>query len=131
MSNIKNEQSAKGGLSSLFGGTPSNQIQTESQTKAPEVEVKELNREELIETLSDESKELLKQEIKRRQYLKSGRPPKGKEKESEDSIPMTFRISPEKQEKLRNIALQRGLFIREILDKAIDLVIEDFEKESR
>ena len=44
---------------------------------------------------------------------------------------MTFRISPEKQGKLREIALQKGLFISEILDRGIDLVIAEYEKEER
>ena len=42
---------------------------------------------------------------------------------------MTFRISPEKQERLRDIALRKGLFISEILDRGIDLVIAEYEKE--
>ena len=44
---------------------------------------------------------------------------------------MTFRISPEKQTKLREIALQKGLFISEVLDRGIDLVIAEFEKEGK
>ena len=42
---------------------------------------------------------------------------------------MTFRVSQEKQIRLREIALQKGLFISEILDRAIDLVIAEYGKE--
>ena len=88
--------------------------------------------------LPDKPKQILDEreapqaEIRRRQYLKSGRPPgttKGKGRKSPDTIPMTFRISPEKQERLRDIALRKGLFISEILDRAIDLVTAEYEKE--
>jgi predicted DNA-binding protein len=38
---------------------------------------------------------------------------------------MTFRISPEKQERLREYALRKGLLIREVIEKGIDLVLEE------
>ena len=41
---------------------------------------------------------------------------------------MTFLISPEKQSRLREIALKEGLFIKEILDRGIDLVIAEYER---
>ena len=36
---------------------------------------------------------------------------------------MTCLIAPEKQERLREIALRRGLFLKEVLDRGIDFVI--------
>ena len=42
---------------------------------------------------------------------------------------MTFRVDPEKQETLREIALRKGLFISEVLDRGIDLLIEECKKE--
>ena len=42
---------------------------------------------------------------------------------------MTFLVSPEKQQRLREIALRKGLFLKEVLDRGIDLVIEEFERE--
>ena len=82
--------------------------------------------------MGEETREALQAEIRRRQYLKSGRPPgttKGTERKSPESVPMTFRVSQEKQIRLREIALQKGLFISEILDRAIDLVIAEYGKE--
>ena len=43
---------------------------------------------------------------------------------------MTFLISPEKQERLREIALRKGLFLKEVLDRGIDLVLEEYLRES-
>ena len=127
MSKIKDVNTAKVGLSGLFGG------QTQTQTGGLSLEEKPLNtKEEIEETLGEETKEALREEIRRRQYLKSGRPPgskSGTERKSPDTIPMTFRITREKQERLREIALRKGLFIAEVLDRGIDLVIKEFEEE--
>jgi hypothetical protein len=120
MSQIKDTQSAKVGLSGLFGGTP-------TPTSTPETPT---SREALEETLGEETRQALREDIQRRQYLKAGRPPgttKGGDRKTPDSVRMTFLVSPEKQEKLREIALRKGLFIKEILDRAIDLVIAEEE----
>lgn len=87
-------------------------------------------KEEIEETLSPETKEALQEEIRRRQYLKSGRPPgttKGTPRKNPGSVPMTFRISQEKQSLLREIALRKGLFISEVLERGIDLVISYYD----
>ena len=126
MSKIKDTQSAKIGLSGMFG-TP-----TQTGGLSPLEDRPLSTREEIEETMGEETREALREEIRRRQYLKSGRPPgttKGKERKSPESVPMTFRVSQEKQIRLREIALQKGLFISEILDRAIDLVIAEYEKE--
>lgn len=127
MSKIKDTQSAKIGLSGMFK-TPT----TQTGGLSPLEDRPLSTREEIEETMGEETREALQAEIRRRQYLKSGRPPgttKGKGRKSPDTIPMTFRISPEKQERLRDIALRKGLFISEILDRGIDLVIAEYEKE--
>lgn len=127
MSKIKDTQSAKIGLSGMFG-TPS----TQTGGLSPLEDRPLSTREEIEESMGEETREALQAEIRRRQYLKSGRPPgttKGKERKSPESVPMTFRVSQEKQIRLRDIALQKGLFISEILDRAIDLVIAEYEKE--
>lgn len=126
MSKIKDVQTAKVGLSGLFGTTS-----TQTGGLSP-LEDKPLStKEEIEETLGEETKEALQAEIRRRQYLKSGRPPgskKGTERKTPETIPMTFRITPEKQNRLREIALQKGLFISELLDRGIDLVIAEYEE---
>ena len=127
MSKIKDTQSAKIGLSGMFGTAS-----TQSGGLSPLEDKPLTTKEEIEETLGEETKEALQAEIQRRQYLKAGRPPgtkKGTERKSPDTIPMTFRISPEKQERLREIALRKGLFISEVLDRGIDLVIAEYEKE--
>ena len=127
MSKIKDVQTAKVGLSGLFGGGS-----TQTGGLSP-LEDKPLSTKEEVEsTLEEETLGALREEVRRRQYLKGGRPPgtkKGTERKNPDTIPMTFRITPEKQDKLREIALRRGLFIREILEEAIDLLISEYDKE--
>lgn len=131
MSKIKDVQTAKVGLSGLFGGLSTSPSQTGGLSPLEDRPL--TTKEEIEETVSQETREaLLKEEIRRRQYLKSGRPPgttKGTERKTPGTVPMTFRITPEKQETLREIALRKGLFISEVLDKAIDLVIEEYKEE--
>ena len=121
MSKIKDVQTAKVGLSGLFGNT----------SPSPEAKIDETplsSPEEVESSLGEETLEALRQERKRRQYLSSGRPPgstKGTPHKDPDSVPMTFRISPEKQERLREYALRKGLLIREVIEKGIDLVLEE------
>lgn len=126
MSQIKDDKSAKVGLSGLFGGRPNTEVRTGGTDLS--LERKELTKEELVETLSPETKEVLQKEIQRRQYLKAGRPPKGADAQTGGYTRMTFLISPEKQTRLREIALKEGLFIKEILDRGIDLVIAEYER---
>ena len=84
--------------------------------------------EEVEETLGDETLEALRKEMYRRKYRSSGRPPgstKGTPHKNPESVPMTFRISPEKQERLREYAIRKGLLIREVVERGIDLVLEE------
>lgn len=119
MSKIKDVSVVKMGISGMFK-------KEETPETSPVIQ-DNLTKEELIETLSDETKEELKKEIQRRQYLKAGRPPKGSSPKNGDYVRMTFLISPEKQEKLREIALQEGLFIKEVLERGIDMIIAEYE----
>lgn len=123
MSKIKDTKTAKEGLSSLFGKptTASGDVSIEKTDLS--------SKEEIEETLGEETREALKREVERRKYLKAGRPPKGTSSPYPQSSRMTFLLSPEKQEKIREIALRKGLFIKEVLDRGIDLVIEEFERE--
>ena len=129
MSKIKDENIAKVGLNGLFGGAkpqPTRQTQAEVLTSTKETE---LSIEELLDTFKDEeTRKALQNEVKRRQYMKAGRPFKGEEREGEKYVRMTFLISPEKQEKLREIALQEGLFIKEVLERGIDMVIAEYNR---
>lgn len=122
MSQIKDDKSAKVGLSGLFG-TRTNPETTTAPKTTPET-----TREEILQTLSPETREELKKEVQRRQYLKAGRPPKSEGRKKADYTRMTFIVSPEKQTRLREIALREGLFIKEILERGIDLVIEEYER---
>lgn len=119
MSKIKNVSVAKLGISGMFK-------KEDTPDTTPVIE-ENLTKEELIETLSEETREELKKEIQRRQYLKAGRPPKGSSPKGGDYVRMTFLITPEKQEKLREIALKEGLFIKEVLERGIDMIIAEYE----
>ena len=122
MSKIKDDKSAKVGLS----GLPRTRHNPET-APAPKTNP-ETAREEILQSLSPETREELQREVQRRQYLKAGRPPKSEGRKTPDYTRMTFIISPEKQTRLREIALREGLFIKEILDRGIDLVIEEYER---
>jgi hypothetical protein len=128
MSKIKDETIAKVGLNGLFGGVklqPTRPTPEEGLTSTQETN---LSTEELLDTLKDdETKQALLNEVKRRQYLKAGRPFKGEDRETGKYVRMTFLISPEKQERLREIALQEGLFIKEVLERGIDMVIAEYD----
>lgn len=128
MSKIKDENIAKVGLSGLFGTgkpQPTRPTPEEGLTSTKETD---LSPEELLETLKDdETKQALLNEVKRRQYLKAGRPFKGEDRETGKYVRMTFLISPEKQERLREIALKEGLFIKEVLERGIDMVIAEYD----
>lgn len=127
MSKIKDTQTAKVGLSGMFGGP------TSTPTPGLSLEEKPLSTKEEIEgTLEEETLQALQEEKERRQYLKAGRPPgskKGSPKKTPDYVRMTFLITPEKQDKLREIALRKGLFLKELLDQAIEKVIQEYEEE--
>lgn len=128
MSKIKDENIAKVGLSGLFGTgkpQPTRPTPEEGLTSTQETN---LSTEELLDTLKDdETKQALLNEVKRRQYLKAGRPFKGEDRETGKYVRMTFLISPEKQERLREIALKEGLFIKEVLERGIDMVIAEYD----
>ena len=130
MSKIKDESIAKVGLNGLFGGVKPQPVRetpqpVEGLTSTQETD---LSPEELLNTLKDdETKQALLNEVKRRQYLKAGRPFKGEDRETGKYVRMTFLISPEKQERLREIALQEGLFIKEVLERGIDMVIAEYD----
>ena len=121
MTKIKDVAKAKLGVSGMFGGT--------TEGLAPIEDRPLTTREEIEETLGEETREALRNELQRRQYLKAGRPPKGSGPKVSGSVRMTFLVSPEKQRKLRDISLRKGLFICEVLDRGIDLVIAEFERE--
>lgn len=128
MSKIKDVESAVGGLSRLLGTTP-------TPTSGELMEETELStKEEIEDTLSDETKEALREEIHRRQHRLSGRPPgstKGTPRKTPETISMTFRIKPEKQQILRDIAFRKGVLISEILERGIDLVIAEYKSEDK
>lgn len=125
MSRIKDEQNAKGGLNALFGST-------EAAGQLQPLENRPLaSKEEIVEALGEDTREALRQALERRQYLKAGRPPKGSGPKQPGYTRMTFIVSPEKQERLREIALREGLFLRELLEEGIDMIIAKYDKEER
>jgi hypothetical protein len=125
MSRIKDEKNAKGGLNALFGST-------EAAGQLQPLEDRPLaSKEEIEETLGEDTRGALRQALERRQYLKAGRPPKGSSPKQPGYTRMTFIVSPEKQESLREIALREGLFLRELLEEGIDMIIAKYGKEER
>lgn len=128
MSKIKDETIAKVGLSGLFGTAKPQPTKPTTEEGLTSTQETDLTNEELLDTIKDEeTKQALRNEVKRRQYLKAGRPYKGEDRETGKYVRMTFLISPEKQERLREIALQEGLFIKEVLERGIDMVIAEYD----
>ena len=127
MSKIKNVQTAKIGLSGLLGSSSPAPDTTGGLSPLEDTPLR--SREEVESTLEEETREALQREIQRRQYLKAGRPPRGSQPKSPEYVRMTFLVSPEKQERLREIALRKGLFLKEVLDRGIDLVLEEYARE--
>lgn len=121
MSKIKDEKTAKIGISGMFGGgsTETREVQMEERVLSTQKEVEE--------SLGEETLEALRKEAQRRQRLTSGRPPgstKGTPHKDPETVPMTFRITPEKQKEIREYALRNKLLIREVIEMGIDMVLE-------
>lgn len=119
----KREQRLKGGIDALFGGAS-------TRTAAPQpVQKEELTEQEAaIETVQDEE---LKEALRQRVLLGRGRPKKGRKKDSNTDLYTTICVKAniEKWAKVEYIALQETLQKKEVLELALDMLIEKYENE--
>lgn len=111
----------QGGVNALFGGT---------STRKPQQEAEAAPREEkdIISTVQDEE---LKQALRQRQMDGRGRPKKGRPHDSKTDGYGTVcaKANLEKWAKLEYIALQETLQKKEVLELALDMLIEKYERE--
>jgi len=111
------DKKIRGGVEALFGETPARQ----------EKEV-QLTAEETLESIQDEE---LKERLRQRQLDGRGRPKRGRPHDSKTDGYGTICVKAnlEKWEKMKYISLQESLQIKEVLELALDMVIEKYEKE--
>jgi hypothetical protein len=108
------------GMAVLFGDTPASQPQLSEETKN--------ETEAIIETVQDEE---LKEALRQRQLDGRGRPKRGRKKESktEGYGTICVKANLDKWEKVKYISLQETLQIKEVLELALDMLIEKYESE--
>ena len=112
----------RGGVAVLFGEAPA----SEPQRQEEEVQTSEASR--LLETVQDEE---LKEKLRQRQLEGRGRPKRGRPHDSktEGYGTVCVKANLEKWDKLRYISLQESLQLKEVLELAIDMLIEKYESE--
>lgn len=124
-----------GGLNELFG---ENSLQQEQQpTTPPAVEEAEVieeatpeEEEDLINSVEDEE---LREALRQKRMKGRGRPRKGviKAKKASDGYERACMIvSSEKYGKIKAISLRETLQIKEVMEAAMDLAIEAYEKKN-
>jgi len=117
----KKAEKLRGGVAVLFGEAPA-----PSQPQRQEEAQKETDA--LIETVQDEE---LKEKLRQRQLEGRGRPKRGRPHDSKTDGYGTVSVKAnlEKWEKLRYISLQESLQLKEVLELALDMLIDKYEGE--
>ena len=112
------KEQLRSGMAILFGEKPA----------SPQLEETPTASEELIETVQDEE---LKEALRQRQLDGRGRPRRGRKKESktEGYGTICVKANLDKWEKVKYISLQETLQIKEVLELALDMLIEKYENE--
>ena len=112
------KEQLRSGMAILFGEKPA----------SPQLEEIPTASEELIETVQDEE---LKEALRQRQLDGRGRPRRGRKKESktEGYGTICVKANLDKWEKVKYISLQETLQIKEVLELALDMLIEKYESE--
>jgi hypothetical protein len=118
----KREQRLKGGIDALFNGASTRAVEPEQE------EVVTTPQEEAIDTVQDEE---LKAALRERVLLGRGRPKRGRKKDSktEGYTTICVKANIEKWEKIEYIALHETLQKKEVLELAMDMLIEKYESE--
>ena len=112
------KEKLRSGMAILFGEMPA----------SPQLEEAPVQSEELIETVQDEE---LKEALRQRQLDGRGRPKRGRKKESktEGYGTICVKANLDKWEKVKYISLQETLQIKEVLELALDMLIDKYESE--
>ena len=118
----------KGGLNALFDRTDQDTNDTPT-TDAQAVEgakngEQSEEREELINTIEDEA---LREALRKRRLQGRGRPRKGVTKGGNEYSRTSLIVNEAKYAKVKEIALRNTLTTKEVLEAAMDLLIERYE----
>jgi hypothetical protein len=121
MAKTNRSEALKGGVNALFGGAPAREPQREAVAPSEEAE-------DIISTVQDEE---LKRALRQRQMDGRGRPKKGKPHSSKTDGYGTVcaKANLEKWAKLEYIALKETLQKKEVLELALDMLIDKYESE--
>lgn len=121
----KKAEKIRGGVAVLFGEAPASQPQRQEER---EVETQQSETDALIETVQDEE---LKAKLRQRQLEGRGRPKRGRPHDSKTDGygAVCVKANLEKWEKLRYISLQESLQLKEVLELALDMLIQKYEAE--
>lgn len=115
---MKKDERLKGGVAVLFGGAPATPATGKEETKSSE---------ELLETVKDQE---LKEKLRLRQMQgrgnKRGRP---HDKRTEGYGTICVKANLEKWAKIEYISLQETLQKKEVLELALDMLIDKYESE--
>lgn len=120
----KKAEKLRGGVAVLFGEAPASQPQRQEERE----EAQQRETDSLIETVQDEE---LKEKLRQRQLDGRGRPKRGRPHDSKTDGYGTICVKAnlEKWEKLRYISLQETLQLKEVLELALDMLIQKYEAE--
>lgn len=118
----KKADKLRGGVAVLFGEAPA------SEPQRQEEKVQTSGTDSLVDTIQDEE---LKEKLRQRQLDGRGRPKRGRPHDSKTDGYGTVSVKAnlEKWDKLRYISLQETLQLKEVLELAIDMLIEKYESE--
>ena len=120
---MTNKERLSGGLANLLTGA--DQSVTRQQPTEPEVTLPPI-----IETVEDaETRKRLEERLRKKQSIGRGRPRKN---ESPDGIAEGYArtsliINSEKWAKVKEIAFRETLTLKEVMDAALDIIIERYE----
>ena len=123
------EEELRGGLNALFGGsTPQNQTEPE---ETPRIQTEETTEQDETDLINSVESEALREALRKKRNEKRGRPRKGRDAngKSVDGYDRTSLIvNVEKWAKIKEIAFRETLTMKEILELALDMVIDKYEK---
>lgn len=124
----KRTEALKGGVDALFGGVQTREPQPQQEETTTSTQEETPEAEDIISTVQDKE---LQTALRQRQLDGRGRPKKGRPHDSktEGYGTVCVKANLEKWAKLEYISLQETLQKKEVLELALDMLIEKYESE--
>lgn len=129
------KEQLKGGLSSLFGETPTEETASAAEISAQETAsamavepTTQKDEEDLINSVEDEA---LREALKRKRMDGRGRPRKNTDatgKRTDGYSRTSLILNDEKVAKIKEIAFRETLTMKEIFELGLDMIIERYEQ---